>query len=78
MQNPTTALPRTNWGGFGRGRRRRCVLSAAAPVRPRGHSVVYVLTCLYPNGVLLRFYFGLRHLAWRFASQVLSSHQPPY
>ncbi|KAG8173458.1 hypothetical protein JTE90_015710 [Oedothorax gibbosus] len=22
--------------------------------------VVYVLTCLYPNGVLLRFYFGIK------------------
>ncbi|KAG8181919.1 hypothetical protein JTE90_012472 [Oedothorax gibbosus] len=69
MQKSRPTRRRLSQGPIGEG----SAGAAAAAVyyfRPRGHSVVFVLTCLYPNGVLLRFYFGLRHLAWRFASQV--------
>ncbi|KAG8177408.1 hypothetical protein JTE90_020437 [Oedothorax gibbosus] len=67
---------RLSQGPIGEGSAGAAAAAAVYYFRPRGHSVVFVLTCLYPNGVLLRFYFGLRTLAWRFASQVRT--QPPY
>ncbi|KAG8199926.1 hypothetical protein JTE90_015909 [Oedothorax gibbosus] len=60
MKGPDDGSPKGQLGRVRPGPPPPLCTICGGPVRPRGHSVVYVLTCLYPNGVLLRFYFGIK------------------